>query len=214
LSAGLAESSLNCDRIDPCGASTSHDFKEFETRMGDNDTEMKAAPCSVVSLSKISFDHDNDMHVDDCESIKFTLKLLSNADIHRLKEEAMDEDSSSRDNADDLESGVVVSRSSQPDESLFITKGVKRYSGVNRSSEIRKKKRKKAKGKDKSKENEHTSLMDMKMYMDVSTEVSGSADIGTPGKAEFATGMFSATTSINYCILNIISIIIFALLCV
>lgn len=206
LSAGLAESALKCDRIDPCGASTSHDFKEFETRMGDNDTEMKLAPCSVVSLSKIFFDHDNEMDVDDCESIKFTLKLLSNADMHRLKEEAMDEDSSSRDNMDDLESGVVVSRSSQPDESLFMTKGVKIYSGVNRSSEIRKKKRKKAKEKDKLKENEYTSLMDMKMYMDVS----GSADIGTPVKAEFASGMFSATTSINYCILNISSLCIFA----
>jgi hypothetical protein len=118
LSTGLAESSLKCDRIDPCVASTSHDFKGFETRMGDNNTEMKVASCSVVSLSKISFDHDNEMDVDDCESIKFTLKLLSNADMHRLKEEAMDEDSSSRGNADDLESGLVVSRRSQPDEIL------------------------------------------------------------------------------------------------
>lgn len=212
LSAGLAESALKCDRLDPCGASTSHDFKEFETRMGDNDTEMKFAPCSVISLSKIFFDDDNEMDVDDCESIKFTLKLLSNADMLRLKEEAMDEDSSSRDNMDDLESGVVVGRSSQSDESLFMTKGVKVYAGDNRSTEVRKKKRKRAKEKDKLKENESTSLMDMKMYMDVSTEVSSSADITAPIKAEFASGMFSVTTNINYCIFNIICIIIFVLL--
>ncbi|XP_023728039.1 uncharacterized protein LOC111875758 isoform X2 [Cryptotermes secundus] len=190
---GLAESALKCDKIDPCGASTSHDFKEFETRMGANDSELKLAPCSVVSLSQIFFDHDNEMDVDDCESIKFTLKLLSNADMYRLKEEAMDEDSSSRDNVDDLESGIVVGRSSQPHEGSFMTKGVKIYSGVNRSSEIRKKKRKKAKEKDKLKENEYTSLVDMKMYVDVS----GSADIGTTVKAEFASGVGTASEDMS-----------------
>jgi hypothetical protein len=196
LSAGLAESALKCDRTDPFGASTSHDFREFEARMGD-DTEVKLAPCIVVSLSHNFFDYDNEMDVDDYESIRFSLKLLSNTDMHRLKEEAMDEDSSSRDNMDELESRVIVSRSSRPDESLFLTKGVKIYSGDNRSSEVRKKKYK-AKGKDTSKGNEYTSLMDTKMYTDVSMEVSSSADRATPVKAEFSSGMSTVKTIINY----------------
>jgi hypothetical protein len=212
LSTGLAESTLKCDRTDPRGASTSHDFKEFETRMGNYDTEMKFAPCIVVSLSNIFFDYDTEMDVDDYESIKFSLKLLSNAEAHRLKEEAMDEDSSSRDNVDDLESRVVVSRRSRRGESLFATKGVKMYSGGNRSSEVRKKKKNRAKEKVGVKENERTSRMDSKIYTDVSMEVSSSADRATPVKAEFASGMATVTTNINYCILNTISLTIFTLL--
>jgi hypothetical protein len=205
LPTGLGESALECDRTDPCGASTSHDFKEFEKRIGNVDTEMKFSPCIVVSLSNIFFDYDNEMDVDDFESIKFSLKLLSNAEMHRLKEEAMDEDSSSRDNMDDFERRAVVSRSSRPDESFFTTKGEKMYSGDNRSSEGRKKKKNQAKEKGTLKENECTSLMDT----DVSMEVSSSADRATPIKAEFASGMSTVMTNINYCILNIISLIIF-----
>jgi hypothetical protein len=206
LPAGLAESALKCDRIDPCGASTSHDFKELETRVADNDTEMKLASYSIVS-SKIFSDDHTEMGVDDCENIKFSLKLLSNADMHRLKEEAMDEeDSASRDNMDVLESGVVVSRSSRP------TRGTKIESGDNRSTEVRKKTRKKAKEKDELKENEFTSLMDMKMHRDLSMEVSSSADIAAAVKTEFATGMFTVKTNIDYCVLNIMSITIFPFL--
>jgi hypothetical protein len=212
LSIGLAESALKCDKTDPRGASTSHDFKEFETRMGNYDTEMKFAPCIVVSLSNIFCDYDTETDVDDYESIKFSLKLLSNADVHRLKEEAMDEDSSSRDNIDDLESKAVVSRSSRRDESLFTTKGVKVYSGGNRSSEVRKKKKNRAKEKVGLKENEYTNQMDSKMYTDVSMEVSSSADRATPVKAEFASGMSTVTTNTNCCILNTVSLTIFTLL--
>jgi hypothetical protein len=190
---GVAESALKYGRKDPCGASTSQDFEELEISMEDNDMERKLTSYSTGSSSKVFIDYDNEMNIDDCDGIKFSLKLLSNADVLRVKEEAMDEDSSSRD-IDILGTGGEVNISQLSDDLIKIKEENIIGSGDDRGSEARKKKRKKAKEKyeELQEKDEVASLIDTnaKMLRDVSVEVSSSADVAAPLKADSGSGMF------------------------
>jgi len=135
------------------------------------------------------------MDVDECEGLKFSLKLISGTDMLKVKEEVMDEDSSSRDNIYDMGNGEEVIRSRQLSEQLKRKEG-KIDCGDGRGSETRKKRKKKAKEKDELlKEEEVTNMMDTveddtKLLSDMSLEVSSSADVTTPVKAESGSGMF------------------------
>ncbi|XP_021918907.1 uncharacterized protein LOC110829490 isoform X2 [Zootermopsis nevadensis] len=198
---GLAESALKCGRKDPYGASTSQDFEELEISMEDNDMERKLTSYSTGSSSKVFIDCDNEMNVDDCEGMKFSLKLISDADDIRIKDEPMDEDSSSRD-TDIMGSGGEVNRRSQLSHSFMKTKEENKIgSGDDRGSEARKKRRKKAKKKYKElqEEDEVASLTDTnsKMLREMSVDVSSSAHVAVPLKTDSVSGVFTASEEVS-----------------
>lgn len=196
---------MKCGRKDPYGASTSQDFEELEISMEDNDMERKLTSYSTGSSSKVFIDCDNEMNVDDCEGMKFSLKLISDADDIRIKDEPMDEDSSSRD-TDIMGSGGEVNRRSQLSHSFMKTKEENKIgSGDDRGSEARKKRRKKAKKKYKElqEEDEVASLTytNSKMLREMSMDVSSSAHVAVPLKTDSVSGMF-----IRWCTLRVFKI--------
>jgi hypothetical protein len=200
---GHVESALECVKRDPYGASTSQDFEDLETGFGDDDTEMKMASYSSGTSSEIFIDYDA-MDADDCESIKYSLKLISNVDVPRTREEGMHEEISSSNNADGVENVGRVSRRNRPSKNLMKTKQEdKIFSGEGMGSETRKK-RKKFK-EEEVQGGDVCGLQDTKPQMDMSVEVSGAADIASPVKADSVSGLFTPLEKCrNCCILNII----------
>jgi hypothetical protein len=156
--------------------------------MEEDDPERKLASYSFGYSSKVFVDYGEEMTV---ESIRFSLKLLSDADMLRLKEEAMDEDSSSRDN------GIVMGISQLSDKSMKTKEKSKIDAGDDRGSEAKKKKRKKVKEKyeELQKEDGVAKLMDTsvdnaKILRDVSVDVSHSPYAATHVKADSGSGTF------------------------
>jgi hypothetical protein len=163
--------------------------------MEEDDPERKLASYSFGYSSKVFVDYGEEMTV---ESIRFSLKLLSDADMLRLKEEAMDEDSSSRDNGIITGTGGEVNRISQlSDKSMKTKEKSKIDAGDDRGSEAKKKKRKKVKEKyeELQKEDGVAKLMDTsvdntKILRDMSVDVSHSPYAATHVKADSGSGMF------------------------
>jgi hypothetical protein len=204
--AGHVESALECVESDSYGASTSRDFEDLETGFGD--TEIKVASYSSGIPSEIFIDYDA-MDADDCESIKYSVKLISNADVPTVGEEGMHEDISGTNNADGVGNVRRVSRHNRPSKNLMKMKQEeKSFSGDRSGSETRKK-RKKVKEEEVQGGDDVGRLQDTKPQTDMSVEISGAADIATAIKADSVAGLFTLFVKCrNYCILNIISVII------
>jgi hypothetical protein len=202
---GYVESALECMKRDPYGASTSHDFENLGTGFGDDDTEMKLDSYSSDISSEIFIDYDA-MDADDCESIKYSLKLISNADVPRLNEEEMKEEVSNRNDAYSVRSVRRVSRGNRASKNLVKTKqDDKIVSGDASSSETRKR-RKKVKEKEVQGGAGVISMQDTKPQTDVSMESSGCADTAT-FKGDPVSGLFTPLIKQrNYCIVKIIGI--------
>lgn len=196
------ESALECVKRDPYGASTSHEFEDLETGFGDDDTEMKLASYSSGTSSEIFIDYDA-MDADDCESIKYSLKLISNIDVPITREEGMHEEIPSSNNADGVRNVERISRHNRRSKNLIKTKQEdKIFSGDGTGSETRKKRKK---FKEEEVQGDVCSLQDTNLEMDMSMEVSGAADIVTPVKSDSVSGLFTSLVKCrNYCILNII----------
>lgn len=207
---GHVESALECAKRDPYGASTSHDFEDLETGFEDDDTEMKLASYGSGTSSEIFIDYDA-MDADDCESIKYSLKLISNVDVPRTREEGMHEEISSSNNADGVRNVRKISRRNRRSKNLMkIKQEDKIFSGDGTGSET-KKKRKKFK-EEEVQAGDVYSLQDVSAQMDMSLEVSGASDLATPVKADSVSGLFTRSVKCrNYCILNIIHTIILPL---
>ena len=201
LPTGHVESALECVKQDPYGASTSHDFEDLEAGFGDDDVEIKLASCKSGTSSEIFIDYDA-MDADDCESIKYSLKLISNVDVSRTREEGLPEEISSSNNADGVGNVGRTSKRNRRSKNLLKTKQEdKIFSGETR------KKRKKFK-EEEVQAGDVCSLQDTNRQMDMSMEVSGAADF-TPVKADSVSGLFTPSVKCrNYCILNIIHTII------
>lgn len=204
---GHVESTLECVKRDPYGASTSHDFEDLEAGFGDDDTKMKLASYRSGTSSEIFIDYDA-MDADDCESIKYSLKLISNVDVPRTTEEGMHEEISSSNNADGMGNVGKTSRRNRRSKNLMKMKQEdKIFSGDGTGSETRKKK-KKFKEED-IQAGDVCSLQDTNPQLDMSVEVSGAANLATPVKADSVSGLFTPLVKCrNYCILNIIHTII------
>ena len=208
-----AESALDYAKRDPYGASTFHEIKDLETEFGDDDTEMKLASYRIGTSSEILIVYDA-MDADVCESIKYTLKLISNVDVLRTREEGMHEGMSSSNSADGVGNVGKICRPNRSSKNLMKFKqGNKILCGHGAGSETRKKRKN-------FKEEELQaggvfSLQDTNLQMDMSIEVSGAAHLATPVKAYSLSGLFTCSVKCrNNSILNIIDNIILYWVCV
>jgi len=201
------ESALECVKGDPYGASTSHDFEDLETGFGDDDTEIKLTSYRSGTSSEIFIDYDA-MDADDCESIKYSLKLISNVDVPRTGDEGMHEEISSSSNADGVGNVGKTSRRNRRSKNIMKMKQEGNiFSGDGTGSEARKK-RKKFK-EEEVQAGDECSLQDISPQMDMSVEVSGAADLATLVKADSVSGLLSPSVKCrNHCTLNIIHTII------
>jgi hypothetical protein len=179
------ESTLECVKRDPYGASTFHDFEDLETEFGDDDTEMKLASYSSGTSSEIFIDYDA-MDADDCESIKYSLKLIPNVDVPVTREEGMHEEVSSSYNADGVGNVERISRRNRRSKNLKTKQEDKFFSGDGMGSETRKKRKK---FKEEEVQGDVCSLQDINLEMDMSMEVSGAAVIVTPAKSDSVSGL-------------------------
>jgi len=204
---GHVESALEGVKRDPYGASTSHDFEGLEAGFGNDDMEIKLTTYGSGTSSEIFIDYDA-MDADDCESIKYSLKLISNVDVPRTREEGMHEEISSSDNADGVGNVGKTSRRNRRSKNLMKTKQEdKIFSGDGMGSETRKKKKKFK--EEEVQAGEVCSPQDTNPQMDMSMEVSGAADLATHVKADSVSGLFTPLVKCRkYCILNIIHTII------
>jgi len=192
---GHVESFLECVKRDPYGASTSHDTEDLETGFGDDDIEMKLATYRSGTSSEIFIDYDA-MDADDCESIKYSLKLISN--VPRTREEGMHEEISSSNNADDVGNVGRISRRNRRSKNLKMKQQDNIFSGDGTGSESRKK-RKKFK-EEEVQAGDVCSLQDTNPQMDMSMEVSGATDLATPVKADSVSCLFTPSVKCrNYC---------------